>query len=89
MRNAENFNTYLGHIMRNKCRHDLLQRILQVNINSKRSPERRRTSWLVNLRTWFDKSSVELFRSATNSTNKSRITMMIAKIRNGLRRRIV
>lgn len=45
-----------------------------------RSPGRRRTSWLANLRTWFDKNSAQLFRSATN---KTRTSMMIADIRNG------
>ncbi|CAI6349882.1 unnamed protein product [Macrosiphum euphorbiae] len=66
--------------MPNKRRYDLLQCILQGEIDSKRSPGRRRTSWLANLRTWFDKNSVELFRSATD---KTRISMMIANIRNG------
>lgn len=36
-------------------------------------------SWLANLRTWCDKSSAELFRIATN---KIKIAMMIASIRN-------
>ncbi|KAL4120153.1 hypothetical protein QTP88_012884 [Uroleucon formosanum] len=37
---------YLGHIMRNKNRYELLQCILQRRKDSKRSPGRRRTSWL-------------------------------------------
>lgn len=50
---------YLGHIMRNNCKYDLQQSILHGKIDSKRSPERRRASRLANLRTWFDKNSVE------------------------------
>jgi hypothetical protein len=71
---------HLGHIMRNKSRYELLQYILQGKIDSKTSPRRRRTSWLANLRTWFEKTSVKLFRS---STNKTRISMMITNILNG------
>jgi hypothetical protein len=40
--------------------------LLQGKIDSKRGPGRRRISWLDNLRIWFDKSSAELFRIATN-----------------------
>lgn len=71
---------YLGHIMRNNERYNLLQQILQGKINSKRGPGRRRISWLANLRSWFNMSSAGLFRAATN---KIRIDMMIANIRNG------
>lgn len=71
---------YLGHIMRNEKRYILLQQILQGKINSKRGPGRRRTSWLANLRQWYDKSSAELFRIATN---KIKIALMVANIRNG------
>lgn len=71
---------YLGHIMRNPDRYGLLQQILQGKINSKRAPGRRRISWLANLRTWFNKSSAELFRIAIN---KVKIAMLIANIRNG------
>uniref|UniRef100_A0A8D8YJ76 Very long-chain specific acyl-CoA dehydrogenase, mitochondrial n=1 Tax=Cacopsylla melanoneura TaxID=428564 RepID=A0A8D8YJ76_9HEMI len=38
---------YLGHIMRNPVRYELLQLILQGKIDSKRQPGRRRISWLV------------------------------------------
>lgn len=71
---------YLGHIMRNPDRYGLLQQTLQGKINSRRAPGRRRISWLANLRTWFDKSSAELFRIAIS---KVKIAMMIANIRNG------
>lgn len=71
---------YLGHIMRNEHRYELLQLILQGKIDSRRGPGRRRISWLANLRSWFGKSSAELFRIATN---KVRIAMMIANLRNG------
>lgn len=71
---------YLGHIMRNKGRYELLQCILQGKIAGKRAPGRRRISWLANLRAWFGKSSTQLFRIATN---KIIIARMIANVRNG------
>ncbi|CAG9839630.1 unnamed protein product [Diabrotica balteata] len=58
----------------------LLQAILQGKIFGKRGPGRRRTSWLKNLRIWFNTTSVQLFRAAAD---KIKITMMIANIRNG------
>uniref|UniRef100_A0A8D9FE12 Uncharacterized protein n=1 Tax=Cacopsylla melanoneura TaxID=428564 RepID=A0A8D9FE12_9HEMI len=64
---------YLGHIMRNPVRYELLQLILQGKIDSKRQPGRRRISWLANLRTWFGKSSTQFFRIAVD---KVRIAMM-------------
>uniref|UniRef100_A0A8D8T8A4 Craniofacial development protein 2 n=1 Tax=Cacopsylla melanoneura TaxID=428564 RepID=A0A8D8T8A4_9HEMI len=70
---------YLGHIMRNEHRYQLLQQILQGKIAGRRPPGRRRISWLANLRTWFNKSSAQLFRIATN---KVRIAVMIANLRN-------
>lgn len=71
---------YLGHIMRNESRYALLQNILQGKIFGRRGPGRRRTSWLKNLRTWFQKSSLQLFRDAVD---KVKIAIMIANIRNG------
>uniref|UniRef100_A0A8D8XEP5 Craniofacial development protein 2 n=1 Tax=Cacopsylla melanoneura TaxID=428564 RepID=A0A8D8XEP5_9HEMI len=71
---------YLGHIMRNEGRYELLQCILQGKIAGKRAPGRRRISWLANLRTWFGKSTTQLFRIATN---KIMIARMIANVRNG------
>uniref|UniRef100_A0A8D8PNW6 Uncharacterized protein n=1 Tax=Cacopsylla melanoneura TaxID=428564 RepID=A0A8D8PNW6_9HEMI len=71
---------YLGHIMRNKERYNLLQQILQGKINSARGPGRRRISWLSNLRRWLGMSSAGLFRDAVN---KVRIAVLIANIRNG------
>jgi Reverse transcriptase (RNA-dependent DNA polymerase) len=71
---------YLGHVMRNQDRYSLLQSIMQGKIKGKRGPGRRRVSWLRNLRTWFGKTSAELFRAATN---KVIIANMIANIRNG------
>ena len=56
---------YLGHIMRNK-KYRLLQLILQGKVNGWREPERRRNSWLQNLRQWFEMSSLELFRQAAD-----------------------
>lgn len=71
---------YLGHVMRNENRYGLLQLILQGKVYGRRGPGRRRISWLQNLRTWFNMTTTELFRSAVN---KVRIAMMIANIRNG------
>uniref|UniRef100_A0A8D8W5N2 Craniofacial development protein 2 n=2 Tax=Cacopsylla melanoneura TaxID=428564 RepID=A0A8D8W5N2_9HEMI len=71
---------YLGHIMRNGARYSLLQSILQGKILGRRGPGRRRTSWLKNLRTWFGKTSPDLFRIAAD---RVRIAMIIANVRNG------
>ncbi|KAL1447016.1 hypothetical protein WDU94_015647 [Cyamophila willieti] len=71
---------YLGHIMRNQGRYELLQCILQGKIQGKRAPGRRRISWLANLRAWFGKTSTQLFRIATN---KIIIARMIANVRSG------
>lgn len=71
---------YLGHVMRNQERYSLLQTIMQGKVKGKRGPGRRRISWLRNLRTWFGKTSTELFRAAAN---KVIIANMIANIRNG------
>ena len=54
---------YLGHIIRNN-KYRLLQLILQGKVDGRRGPERRRSSWLQNLRQWFGMSSLELFRQA-------------------------
>lgn len=70
---------YLGHIMRNSQRYELLQLILQGKVEGRRRPGRRRISWLKNLRTWFNTTTVGLFRAAVD---KVRIAMMIANIRN-------
>lgn len=71
---------YLGHIMRNPSRYDLLQLILQGKIDNRREPGRRRISWLANLRSWFNQSSTQLFRIAGD---KVRIAMMVANVRRG------
>lgn len=71
---------YLGHIMRNENRYQLLQCILQGKVEGKRSAGRRRISWLKNLRSWFSTSTTGLFRAAVN---KIKIANMIANIRNG------
>ncbi|CAG9839569.1 unnamed protein product [Diabrotica balteata] len=56
---------YFGHIMLND-KYRLLQLILQGKIESKRSPGRRRISWLANLRKWTGLTSTNLFRAAVN-----------------------
>uniref|UniRef100_A0A8D8RKM6 Uncharacterized protein n=1 Tax=Cacopsylla melanoneura TaxID=428564 RepID=A0A8D8RKM6_9HEMI len=71
---------YFGHIMRNESRYTLLQAILQGKIFGKRGPGRR-TPWLKNLRTWYNKTTPQLFRIAAD---KIKIAMMIAHIRHGL-----
>lgn len=70
---------YLGHIMRNDNKYGLLKSVLQGKVYGKRGPGRRRISWLKNLRTWFSKTTTELFRAAVN---KVIISRMIANIRN-------
>uniref|UniRef100_A0A8D8Q737 Uncharacterized protein n=2 Tax=Cacopsylla melanoneura TaxID=428564 RepID=A0A8D8Q737_9HEMI len=71
---------YLGHIMRNENRYQLLQKIIQGKVYGKRGVGRRRISWLKNLRTWFNQTTTQLFRAAVN---KIVIANMIANIRTG------
>ena len=68
---------YFGHIMRHHEKYELLHLIMEGKINSRRGPGTRRTSWLKNLRQWYGKSSVELFRAAVN---KTMIVNMIANL---------
>ena len=69
--------SYFGHIMCNP-KYQFLQLVIQGKIAGHRGPGRRRTSWLKNLRQWFGKTSLELFRAAVN---KAMIVNMIANIR--------
>uniref|UniRef100_A0A8D8VL77 Craniofacial development protein 2 n=2 Tax=Cacopsylla melanoneura TaxID=428564 RepID=A0A8D8VL77_9HEMI len=69
---------YLGHIIRNETKYELLKSILQGKVFGKRGVGRRRISWLKNLRTWFDTTTTGLFKAATN---KIIIARMIANIR--------
>lgn len=68
---------YFGHIMRNP-KYELLQVITQGKIQGRRRPGRPMTSWLQNLRQWFQLSTGELFRAAASKTEISR---MIANLR--------
>lgn len=68
---------YFGHVMRGP-KYTLLQNIMEGKINGKRSQERRRTSWLKNLRDWFGMTTNQLFRTAVN---KVRIAMLISNLR--------
>lgn len=68
---------YFGHIMRND-KYQLLQLLIQGKIQGKRPPGRRRTSWLKNLRTWFNMSTRSLFRAAVS---RVKIALMIADLR--------
>jgi len=67
---------YFGHVMRNE-KYRLLHLIIQGRIEGRRTPGRRRTSWLANLRKWFRKSTSSLFRAAAS---KIRIAMMITNL---------
>ena len=68
---------YFGHIMRHPEKYDLLHLIMQGKIESRRGPGRRRTFWLKNLRQWFGKTTIQLFRAAAN---KVIIANMIANM---------
>ena len=68
---------YFGHIMKHHKKYELLHLIMEGKMNSRRGPGRRRTSCLKNLRQWYGKSSVELFRAAVN---KTMIVNMIANL---------
>ena len=68
---------YFAHVMRNE-KYRLLHLIIQGKIQGRRLPGRRRTSWLKNLRQWFNQSSKSLFRAAAS---KVKIAMMIANLR--------
>jgi len=61
-------------------RHDkyhLEQLILQGNEDGRRGPDRRRNSWMQNLRKWFGLSYIQWFRQ---DGNKIRIAILIANI---------
>lgn len=69
---------YFGHIMRHPERYHLLHVIVQGKISGKRGPGRRRTSWLKNLRDWFEINTPSLFRAAKDRDN---IARFIADVR--------
>uniref|UniRef100_A0A8D8SWG1 Uncharacterized protein n=1 Tax=Cacopsylla melanoneura TaxID=428564 RepID=A0A8D8SWG1_9HEMI len=52
---------YLGHIMRNETKYKLVKSILQGKVFGERGSGRRKISWLKHLRTWFSKTTTELF----------------------------
>ncbi|KAH1021873.1 hypothetical protein HUJ04_011357 [Dendroctonus ponderosae] len=54
--------------------------IMKGKIQGRRCPERRRTSWLKNLREWYGVDSTRLFRAAAN---KIKIIMKIADVLEG------
>ena len=70
---------YFGHVMRNE-KYRLLQLVMEGKIEGKRGQGRRKTSWLKNLRDWFDVDSLGLFRAAVD---KVKICQMIANLRRG------
>jgi len=67
---------YFGHVLRVE-KYQLLQLIIQGKICRKRSRGSPRTSWLQNLREWFQYNNKELF-SAVN--DKEHIAMMISNL---------
>ena len=67
---------YFAHVMRNKKYH-LLHLIIQGKIEGRRSAGRRRTSWLANLRKWYQFNTHTLFRVAAS---KVKTVMMIANL---------
>ena len=66
-----------GHVIRNE-KYRLLQLVMEGKIEGKRGQGRRKTSWLKNLRDWFDVDSLSLFRAAVD---KVKICQMIANLR--------
>ena len=71
---------YLGHIMRNPYRYQLLQAVLQGKLMGRRGVDRLRISWLKNLRIWVSSTTNQLFRAVVN---KVMIAMRIADIQRG------
>jgi len=71
---------YIGHIMRNNQRYNVLQLILQGKIEGKISFGRRRISWMKNLLNWYNTTSIDVFRA---SLDRNDIANMISNIRNG------
>lgn len=68
---------YFGHILRGE-KYQLLQLIIKGKVCGKRSRVRPRTSWLQNLREWFQYYFKELFSAAKD---KYRIAIMISNLR--------
>lgn len=68
---------YFAHIMRHPDKYRILHTIIQGKLNGRRPRGRRRLSWLGDLRTWFEKSSEQLFRAAQD---KQEIGVMIANV---------
>uniref|UniRef100_A0A2S2PW26 Uncharacterized protein n=1 Tax=Sipha flava TaxID=143950 RepID=A0A2S2PW26_9HEMI len=68
---------YFGHLLRSE-KYQVLQLIIQGKICRKRSRGRPRTSWLQNLREWFQYNTEELLSAAKD---KEHIAMMISNLR--------
>jgi len=54
--------------MRNPEKYEIQHLIVEGKIRSRGGAGRRRTSWLKNLRQWYGKPRVQLFRHAVNRT---------------------
>lgn len=63
---------FLGHIMRAP------RLIIEGKIEGKRSVGRRQNSWLKDIRRWFKRSSIEIFRAAVSKTT---LAIWIANLR--------
>ena len=68
---------YFGHIMRNS-KYRILLLGMEGKIEGRRPRGTRKISWLRDLRHWYGKTSIELFRAAAN---KIAIANMIANVR--------
>jgi len=63
--------------MKNDHKYKLLKSILQGKVFGKRGPGRRRISWPKNLRTWYSKTTTELFKAAVNKVITARMVVNI------------
>lgn len=68
---------YVGHIMRGD-RYEVLRLVIEGKIEGRRSVGRRQNSWLKDLRRWFGRTSIEIFRGAVSRTI---IAIWIANLR--------
>ena len=58
---------YVGHTMRGD-RYEVLRLVIEGKIEGRRSVGRRQNSWLKDLRRWFGRTSIEIFRGAVSRT---------------------
>lgn len=68
-----------GHIMRSE-KYPLLQLIMQDNLDGKRGPGRRRTSWLKNLRQWQERHQKTSSDQRSTELDEPRWARVIANV---------